>query len=518
MTAFMLGVDLGTTGLKTALVRGTGEVIAEASQEYTTHYPYPNWAEQDPEDWWQALCTTVNQVMAAAPKPSASQSLTGISISSQAPVVVPMSATGQPLMRGIIWADKRAEAECEVLRTAVGEARVREITANSISSFLAAPTYIWLQRHRPDLFRATHCFLMANSYLNFRLTGRYTMDVSESLLQLLVDARTCDWSPELMAALNLPFEKFPRIFSCLDVIGQVDIPAAAALGIPVGTPVLAGTTDTTAAMVGMGIVHGGQAFVSHGTGSNIGLCVTQPKPNRHLICIPHAIPGYWMLSAVMTSTGASVKWFVNELCEHECEQARRAGADVYSLVTADVGASPPGSGGVVFLPYLMGEQAPIWDANARGVFVGISATTTRGDLVRAIMEGITFGVRQNLQVYLDDGWTVGDIRVQGGATRNALWNQMLADVTGRTVVVPAGAAGAPLGNALLVGLATGIYATPDDAAAVCPPPKAVYVPDPATAAVYERLYPVYERLYGALAGTFDDLATFRRTTQLHATD
>lgn len=509
MSKLMLGVDLGTTGLKTALVSSSGEPIAEAGVEYPTHYPHPNWAEQDPEDWWQALRTTVCEVMAHYDQPD--PALAGISISSQAPVIVPMSAGGQPLMSGIIWADKRAEAECEVLRSAVGEERMSQITANSISSFLAAPTYVWLKRHRPDVFSQTYKFLMANSYLNFRLTGRYTMDVSQSLLQLLVDASTNDWSLEILDALDLPIEKFPKIHQCLDVIGEVNKEAAGELTIPVGTPVLAGTTDTTAAMAGMGIAQNGQAFLSQGTGSNIGLCVTEPRPNRHLICIPHAFPGRWMLSAVMTSTGASMKWFVNELSARDRDLARESGLDPYSFVTAPAETSQPGSGGVVFLPYLMGEQAPIWDRNARGVFVGISASTSRGDMVRAIMEGIAFGIRQNFQVFVDDGWEVGDVRIQGGAARNSLWNQIISDVTDHTVVVPPGSSGAPIGDALIAGLATGVYPSVEAAMAVCPEPKATHVPNPAAVAIYDRLYPVYEDLYGKLSDTFQNLATFRES-------
>jgi len=505
----MLGVDLGTTGLKTALVSSAGELVAEAGMEYATHHPQPNWALQDPEDWWRALQTTVHQVMAEYKSPN--PPLAGISISSQAPVIVPLDADGRPLMRGMIWADKRAEEETKFLQEHIGGDWISQITANYADPFFAAPKYLWLKRHRPDIFDQTHKFLMANSYLNFRLTGRYSLDDSQAFLQLLVDMNTSDWSPELFEALDLPIEKFPKIYQCLDVIGEVTGQAAEELGIPAGTPVVAGTTDTTAAMAGMGIAQNGEAFISQGTGSNIGLCVAAPKPNRHLICIPHAIPNRWMLSAVMTSTGASVKWFVNELSTRERDYALESGLDPYSFVTGPAEASQPGSGGVVFLPYLMGEQAPIWDPDARGAFVGISATTTRGDMVRAIMEGIAFGIRQNVEVFLDDGWEVGDVRIQGGAARNSLWNQIISDVINRTVLVPPASSGAPIGDALLVGLATGVYSTPEAAMSVCPKPKATHTPNPADVTIYDRLYPVYTDLYRRLFDCFCDLADFRRT-------
>jgi xylulokinase len=507
VTELMLGVDLGTTGMKTALVSSDREVLAEAGMEYPTHHPAPNQAEQDPKDWWLALQATVCQVMREAGV--GTSSLAGMSISSQAPVIVPVDAAGRPLMRGMIWADKRAGAECRLIHERVGEERISQITFNHIDAFFAAPKYLWLKQHRPTLFAQTHKFLMANSYLNFRLTGRYAIDDAQALLQILVDAKTSDWSPELLDALELPVEKFPPVRQGMQVIGEVTRQSASELGIPAGTPVIAGTTDTTAAMLGIGIAENGQAFVSHGTGSNVGLCVTEPKPNRHLICIPQGIPGRWMLSAVMTSTGASIKWFMNELSCLERDHAVAVGLEPYTYVTAPAESASPGSGGLVFLPYLMGEQAPIWDLDARGAFIGLSATTTRGDMVRAIMEGIAFGVRQNFQVYIDNGWEVGDVRLIGGAAQNALWNQITSDVLNRSVLVPPSSAGAPIGDALLAGLATGVFPTVEAALAASPPTKAYYTPNSARVAQYDELYSIYVELYERLKDSFYALATFR---------
>jgi xylulokinase len=507
MPDLMLGIDVGTSGLKVALLHSSGEMIAEAGEEYPTYYPYPNWAEQDSEDWWKALCTAVHRVMASVG--TRTMSLAGICISSQAPVIVPVAVDGRPLMRGMLWLDKRAESECALIREVIGEARLSQITANNLSSYLGAPSYVWLKRNHPDLFAQTHQFLMANSYLNWRLTGRFTMDVSQAPLQLLYDVTSGKWSDEILQALDLPVEKLPPVYPCLAIIGEVRRDAADELGIPVGTPVLAGTTDTPAAMVGMGVLESGQAFISHGTGCNIGLCVSRPWPSRHIVCIPHAIPGMWMLSAVMTSSGASMRWFVSQLCPRERHDAVAAGQSPYDWIDADARTAPPGSRGLLFLPYLVGEQSPIWDPDARGAFVGISVDTTRGEMLRAIMEGVAFGIRQNLQVYLDGGWEVRDVRAQGGATKSPLWNQIVSDVIGRTIYVSSLPNSAPVGDALLVGLATGIYRNVQDLAAACPAPSSVCTPNPGTAAIYERLYRVYEGLYGCLADSFHQLAIVR---------
>jgi xylulokinase len=507
MSELMLGVDLGTSCLKTALVSSSGDVIAEASQEYATHYPYPNWAEQEPEDWWNALCATTRRVIASAQ--GWNSRLAGVCISSQAPVIVPVGGDGRPLMRAILWLDKRAEAVCDVIRQSMDEERMRQITANNLSSYLGAPTYVWLKSHRPAAFEQTHQFLMANGYLNLRLTGQHTMDISQAPLQLLFDIGKSVWSSEILEALDLPVEKLPTVFRCIDIIGEVHKQAAEETGIPRGTPVLAGVTDTPAAMVAMGVVQCGQAFVSHGTGCNIGLCAAEPRPSRHLVCIPHGVPDRWMVVAVMTSTGASMRWFVNELCARDRDDAQAIGTDPYHAVTASAETSPPGSGALLFLPYLMGEQAPIWDADARAAFVGISADTTRGHMLRAIMEGVAFGIRQNLGICMDAGYEVRDIRVQGGAARNRLWNQIVSDATSRVVLAPPANAGAPIGDALLVGLATGLYPNIEAMQAVCPQPGSIYRPNPVNAAVYDRLYPIYERLYGTLRETFRDLAAVR---------
>ncbi|MCS7260708.1 MAG: FGGY-family carbohydrate kinase, partial [Anaerolineae bacterium] len=360
-----------------------------------------------------------------------------------------------------------------------------------------------------DLFAQTRQFLMANGYLNWRLTGRFTMDVSQAPLQLLYDVTAGVWSEEILQALALPAEKLPPVYPCLAIIGEVHRDAADESGIPAGTPVLAGATDTPAAMVGMGVLESGQAFISHGTGCNIGLCVARPWSGRHVVCIPHAIPGMWMLSAVMTSSGASMKWFVSQLCARERDDALAAGRSPYDWVDAEAQAAPPGSRGLLFLPYLMGEQSPVWDPDARGAFVGISVDTTRGEMLRAVMEGVAFGIRQNLQVYLDGGWKVHDVWTQGGATKSPLWNQIVSDVIGRKLSVSSLPNSAPVGDALLVGLATGIYRDVSDLAAACPAPSAVYIPNPETAVIYDQLYPVYAALYDRLAEPFHRLALVR---------
>ena len=501
----LLGVDIGTTGLKAALVDGDGRLLAEAGREYPTYHPQPGWAEQEPNGWWQAMVSATHEVTERAG--SRGQRLDGICVSSMAPVVVPLDHRGRPLGPGLIWADKRADTESTELAKKIGEERLNVITANRASSYYAAPKCMWLRRHRPELFAATDKFVMANGYVNYRLTGRLAVDQSHLPLLLLADVATGDWSPEMLAAAGLTREMFPDIHPCLDVLDGVTREAASELGIPPGTPVLAGTVDTPAAVLGMGITVAGQAFVSMGTGSNVGACMPGPAFGQPLVSLPHALPGLWLVIGVMTSTGASLKWFKNQLCLG-LEQAAAA-RDPYDLLTEEAGRSPAGSRGLVFLPYLMGEQTPIWDNDARGVFVGLAPETSRGDMVRAILEGAAFGVRHNVDAFEACGPRAAEVRIQGGAARSALWTQIICDVVDRPVLVPPVSAGAAVGDAVLAGLATGVF--PDAATAVtaCAAPRAVHRPDPGAVARYDRLYPIYLSTYQELRPSFQALARFR---------
>lgn len=507
----LLGVDIGTTGLKAALVDGDGRVLAEAGREYPTQHPHPGWAEQDPDGWWRAMVSATCEIVTRAG--AQGQRLGGICVSSMAPVVVPVDRRGRPLGPGLIWADKRADAESAEFEARVGAERLNAITANRASSYYAAPKVMWLQRHRHELFAETHKVVMANGYVNYRLTGCYAVDHSHSPLLLLADASTCQWSDELLGAAGLPRELFPDIHPALDVLGELTAEAAAELGVPRGAPVLAGTVDTPAAVLGMGITAPRQSFVSMGTGSNVGACMPGPVFGQPLVSLPHALPGMWLVIGVMTSTGASLKWFKNQVCTW-LEQVP-APADPYDVLTTEAGRASVGSRGLVFLPYLMGEQTPIWDNDARGTFVGLAPDTTRGEMVRAILEGSAFGVRHNLETceaagLQTRGQRVEEVRIQGGAAKSPVWTQIICDVVDRPVLVPPTTGGAAVGDAALAGLATGVFCDADTAVAACATPRAVHRPDPAAAGAYDRLYPVYRGIYEQLRPSFRALAEFRR--------
>jgi xylulokinase len=326
---------------------------------------------------------------------------------------------------------------------------------------------------------------------------------------LMADVSTGGWSEELLKAFAFPVEKLPPIHQAEKVIGEVTAEAASETGLRAGTPVLAGTVDTAAAALGVGSAKIGQCFVSMGTGLNLCLCAREPLADPAFICFPHAVPGTWLIDAVMTSTGASLKWVRNQLGGPEGLSAAQLGLDPYDLLTLEAAKSKPGSGGLIFLPYVMGELAPIYDAEARGVFFGISSETTKGDMVRSVLEGTAMGVRQNLDGIEATGNPVTELRVVGGATRSALWNQIHADILGKPMGVPVLSEGAALGDAILAGYGVGIYPDIRESADRIGTLGEVYRPRQETQECYHDLRAIYAQLYPALKGIYRQASGFR---------
>lgn len=507
----LLGVDVGTSGMKTVLMERSGKILASVGREYPTHHPHPGWAEQDPEDWWEAACATIQEVLRVAKADPAA--IAGVATSGMAPVMLPMDSDGTPLSMVAIWSDKRAEPQCAWARDHIGEERIAQLNATGVVSFFAGPKFLWLREHDPALFNRTYKFLQANSYINYRLSGVFSLTYSNLTMFLMADAQRGTWSEEMLEAFEFPVEKFPDIHQAEEVIGEVTKEAAEATGLKPGTPVLAGTVDTAAAALGVGNAYPGQCFVSMGTGLNLCVCAEKPLADPTLICFPHAVPGVWLVDAIMTSTGASLKWFRDQIGTKEREAARGLGVDPYDLLTLEAAEAPLGANGLIFLPYVMGELAPIYDDDARGVYFGIAPETTKADMVRAILEGTAMGLRQNLDYIEETGTPVEELRIVGGATKCALWNQIHADILNKPTRVPMVAEGAALGDAILAGYGVGVYDDIQKAATEIGQLREVYQPRPGISDRYDQLRGIYVQMYPVLKGLFKELAEFRTTNK-----
>jgi xylulokinase len=500
----LLGIDIGTTSTKAVVVDTAGQLLAQASQEYATDFPRPNWAEQDPEDWWRATCSVINRLWSE--QSIDPHEIAALAVSCQAPTVTPVDAAGRPLSPAQLWMDRRAGAECAWLHENVGEEAITRSNGGRIDPYYLAPKWLWLREHAPAVYRATHKLLFANGYIIHKLTGEFCIDLSHGPLTLFFDSATLTWSPSLLAAMGLNADHLPPLLPCSQVAGVVTPAAVALTGLRAGTPVMAGMTDGTAAGLEAGLVRPGDAVEMTGQSTVLLICSDQPYLGRELIPLGHAAPGQFLIVGAQVASGGALRWFRDQLGEPERSEAARLHVDAFDLLAQQAAASPPGANRLVFLPYMYGERSPIWDSNARGVFFGLSLSTTKGDLIRAVMEGAAFGLRHNVEVAEAAGFHATALACVGGGARSRLWNQIKADVLQRPVYLPQVGAGAPMGDAILAAVGAGIFPNMGAAVAAMVTRGAEFQPNPANAASYDALYRVYLSLYPALRDAFQQLA------------
>lgn len=493
MAGYLLGMDIGTTNVKAVLFTGAGKAVAQAGAEYPTHFPAAGWAEQDPELWWQAAITVLRGVIAQA-KINPGE-IAALSISSQAPTMLPVNDRGDPLRPALIWMDRRSEEQCSYLRQEIGEERMLRVTGNRIDPYFMLPKLLWFKKYEPQLFQQTARVLQANGYLNYKLTGRFSLDRAHASLTQVYDVHTGQVAFDLCQELGLPPELFPELYDCAAVIGGVTGEAAASTGLTPGTPVVAGTVDGAAAAMETGVIGPGEAVEMSGTSTVVLLGSASLKNNGRLISMYHALKGHYLVIGAASSTGASLKWFRDQFGYMERLAAEELKLDAYDLMNLEASSVSPDAGGIIFLPYMMGERSPIWDTYARGVFAGLTLTTTRGQMIRAIMEGAAFALYHNLQEAAAIGLKIKELRCVGGGALSTLWLKIKASVTNLPVVVPETSLGAPFGDALLAGAGIGMY---KDIATLTKDFirfKQRIEPDSRWHAIYQELYEVYRDLY-----------------------
>ncbi len=500
----LIGIDIGTTSVKAVLFDRRGAVLGEAAHEHPTAYPHPNWAEQDPEDWWRGVCRTLRRIFAGSPRPATD--VAAIGVSCQAPTIVAVDRAGAPLYPAILWMDRRTDPQCDWLRERAGPENVTRINGGRIDAYYSAPKILWLQQERPDILRRTHAVLHANGYIVHRLTGIFSLDLSHGPLTLCFDSRAGRWSDQLLQDMGFDAPQLPPRLPCSDKVGEGAAYVAAECGLAPGTPVIAGMNDGTAAAIETGVVEPGDAVEMTGQSTVLLICSDQPYLADQLIPLGHPIPGRHLVVGALSVSGGALRWVRDQLGEPERSEALRRGLDPFELLTETAAASPPGANRLVFLPYMFGERSPIWDSNARGVFFGLSLATTKADLVRAVLEGAAYGLRHNVETAAAAGFAAGILSSVGGGARSPLWNQIKADVLQRPIRLPRTATGSPLGDAIVAAAGAGLYPSIADAARGMNSFGATFEPRPELAARYNALYEVYLGLYPALAAGFRQLA------------
>ncbi len=506
MTAY-LGIDIGTSGTKTLAINAKGAVLASATETYPCSFPKPLWSEQNPEDWWQATIRSVRKAMAQARlKPA---DVKAIGLSGQMHGSVFLDRNNRVIRPAILWNDQRTAAECvEIERRAGGRKNLIKLAANPAMTGFTAPKILWLRNHEPRHFEKTRKVLLPKDEIRRRLTGEYATDVSDASGTLLLDVARRTWSKKLLAALDIDADLLPRCYESEDVTGRLTPEAAKLLGLTTDCIVVGGAGDCAAGAVGNGIVAGGVLSTSIGTSGVVFVHSDQmkidPLGRVHTFC--HAVRGKWHMMGVNLSAGGSLQWFRNELCKTDAAAADRSKRSIYDLLTAEAQNVPAGSEGLFFLPYLSGERTPHADADARGCFVGLTSAHTRGHMVRAILEGVTYAMRDSLEIFRTLDVPIRQIRASGGGARSPLWRQIQADVFGRSVVTINSDEGAAYGAALLAAVGAGAYRKIEEAcAAAVRVVQETPVQRPAKKH-YDRAFPLYQKLYQSLKGDFKSIA------------
>ncbi len=503
---YYLGVDIGTSGTKTVLFDVQGNVIASKTEEYPLYQPQNGYAEQEPADWANAVLHTIAAVMQKSGVEKSD--VKGIGLSGQMHGLVMLDRDNNVIRPAIIWCDQRTAKECEEITERVGAERLIEITANPALTGFTASKILWVRNHEPENYAKCAHILLPKDYIRFILTGEYATEVSDASGMQLLDVPGRCWSDEVLQKLGIDKALLGKVYESPEITGTLTAEAAAKTGLCEGTPVVGGAGDNAAAAIGTGVASDGKAFTTIGTSGVVFAHSSQisidPKGRVHTFCC--AVPGCWHVMGVTQAAGLSLKWFRDNFCAAEMQTAKGMGVDEYYLMDKEAEQSPIGANRLLWLPYLMGERTPHLDANARGVFFGLSAMHQKRDLLRAVMEGVTYSLRDCLEVFREMEITVDSMMACGGGGSSPLWRQMLADLFGCAIQTTRSKEGPALGVAILAMVGTGAYSSVPEACAALIGTDKTCMPDADAVPVYEEYYQLYREIYPQLKGQFAKLA------------
>lgn len=499
---YLLGIDIGTSGTKTVLFDENGRVIASATGEYGMSQPQNGWAEQNPGDWWDAVCSTCKKVLGISGViPS---DIKGIGLSGQMHGLVMLDENNQVLRPSIIWCDQRTKKECEEITNLVGAERLIEITANPALTGFTASKILWVRNNEPDIYAKCRHILLPKDYIRFRLTGVYATDVSDASGMQLLDVKNRCWSNDVLNLLNIDESLLGRVYESPDITGYIHSDASFSTGLSQNTPVVGGAGDNAAAAVGTGVVKDGMAFTTIGTSgvvfAHTSKLMIDPAGRVHTFCC--AVPGAWHVMGVTQGAGLSLKWFKREFCIQEIQDAEKKGIDPYIIMDQEAEAIPVGCDELIYLPYLMGERTPHLDPDCRGVFFGLSAIHTRAHLLRAVMEGVVYSLKDCAGIISGMGVDFNEMLACGGGGKSALWRQMLSDGYECPVVTLKTDEGPALGVAILAGVGVGIYSSVEDACEKIIARNTPIHPTLENSAKMNKMYKIYKNIYIQLKDTF----------------
>jgi len=504
----MLGLDVGTTGIKALAVRPDGTVAAESFSGYVISSPRPKWAEQNPDEWWKAFCLATQELVKGGID---AEEVAAVGLSGQMHTSVFLDENRKVIRPAILWCDVRTTSQCEQINKSVGFELLRDEASNPALEGFTAPKVLWLRDNEPENYGKLRHLLIAKDYIRYKLTGELATDVSDAAGTIMFNVGAREWSEKILSALGIDPSIMPHVVGSHEVSGRITREAAEATGLREGTPVVGGGADNACAAVGAGIIEEGAVQSSIGSSGVVLAALSEHRVDEkmRLHCMNHAAPDRWYLMGVMLAAGLSLKWFKENLCQTEMERARRQGVDVYDLLSEMAASVPAEAEGLIFLPYLSGERTPHADSDARGMFIGLSLRHTKAHMARAVMEGVVFGLRDSLELVRELGVKVNEIVLVGGGAKSALWRQIQADVFGQTVCTLSVTDAAPFGAALLAGVGAGVYPNCADAVKQTVKKRDRVDPIPENTDLYERCYSIYRDTYPSNKDLFRRIASIQ---------
>ncbi|MGB2965200.1 MAG: xylulokinase [Anaerolineales bacterium] len=496
MTNF-IGIDTSTTATKALLMNKNGQVQGVASSEYSYETPKALWTEQDPALWWHAAVKSIHKVIANTKVDTAT--IKGIGLTGQMHGLVLLNNKHDVLRPAILWNDQRTSTQCDTIRLKLGREKLIQITGNDALTGFTAPKILWVQENEPEIWKQTRHILLPKDYLRYKFTGEFASDRAGGSGTILFDLAKRDWSSEVLSALNIPVEYLPQTFEGTDVTGILTPAVADKLGLPAGIPVFGGGGDQAASAVGTGAVRTGVVSLSLGTSGVVFAATDNPyiEPEGRLHAFCHSVPGKWHLMGVMLSAAGSLRWHRDTFApETDFEKLLESVVEI-----------PPGSDGLFFLPYLTGERTPYPDPLARAAFVGLTIRHSFPHLTRAVLEGVSFGLRDSFELMKSTGLEdISQVRITGGGARSSIWRQILADVFQAEIVTVNTEEGAAYGAALLAAVGSGVFRSVEEACDKTIQTTGTTEPG-VNQSIYEDIYPLYRELYPALQSTFKAVAT-----------
>jgi len=494
---FLIGVDIGTLGSKGVIIDSEGKLLSSFFMEHTIDIPRPGWVEQDPERiYWREFKTIVARLLKESGV--SPERVAGIGVSSLSPDACPVDEDKRPLRPTIIYMDRRAVEECELVKKKFGEDKIVRITGNAIDPYFSGYKMLWLMRNEPETYKKTWKFLNACKYVVLKLTDVPSIDISNAVLAApFFDYSKRSWNKEICSELGFDLEKLPEIFKIGEVIGEVTAEAAKELGLVEGIPVISCGPDAMMSYYSVGALDEGDSVFMYGTTGCWGIITSKPVIDPRLINSFYLGDDKYISLAGMVTTGALVRWFRDEFGTVELDVEKAAGISAYSILDREAEKIPPGSEGVIILPYFMGERTPIWDPKARGVIFGLTLYHTKAHVYRAVLESAGYALKQHIEIIKELGIPVKRVIAVNGGARSRLWRQIISDITGLSQQYIAEAPGAPYGDAFLAGVASGVF---EDMTQIRRHVRIAEEtkPNEENSRKYEKLYEVYKELYPRL--------------------